>query len=185
MELDIDSIRVEYLLGGSAVLALLFNYKFTPLEILWSFSIFLESVAILPQMFLLQRLGEAETITSHYIFALGAYRALYLFNWVYRCVFACSRSLIFEPKHHFDYITFLAGLVQTGLYADFFYSTSRAVASLTQSTMKRSCTGKSLSCLRRAPCMNEAQQASYISIWPGVYVEESIRCERSAKRDRC
>ncbi|WFD03895.1 endoplasmic reticulum retention protein [Malassezia obtusa] len=113
VELDIDSIRVEYLLGGSAVLALLFNYKFTPLEILWSFSIFLESVAILPQMFLLQRLGEAETITSHYIFALGAYRALYLFNWVYR--------LIFEPKHHFDYITFLAGLVQTGLYADFFY----------------------------------------------------------------
>ena len=34
-----------------------------------------------------------------------------------------TASLIFEPKHHFDYITFLAGLVQTGLYADFFYST--------------------------------------------------------------
>ena len=52
----------------------------------WSFSIFLESVAILPQMFLLQRLGEAETITTHYIFALGAYRALYLLNWIYRYV---------------------------------------------------------------------------------------------------
>ncbi|WFC95898.1 endoplasmic reticulum retention protein [Malassezia brasiliensis] len=113
VEVDIDTIRLEYLLGGSAILALLFNYKFTPLEILWSFSIFLESVAILPQMFLLQRLGEAETITTHYIFALGAYRTMYLFNWVYR--------LIFEHKHHFDYIAFIAGLVQTGLYADFFY----------------------------------------------------------------
>lgn len=86
VEVDIDTIRLEYLLGGSALLALLFNYKFTPLEILWSFSIFLESVAILPQMFLLQRLGEAETITTHYIFALGAYRTMYLFNWVYRYV---------------------------------------------------------------------------------------------------
>ena len=53
---------------------------------MWSFSIFLEAVAILPQMFLLQRLGEAETITTHYIFALGAYRALYLLNWIYRYV---------------------------------------------------------------------------------------------------
>ncbi|KAI3624193.1 endoplasmic reticulum retention protein [Malassezia furfur] len=113
VEVDIDTIRLEYLLGGSAVLALLFNYKFTLLEILWSFSIFLEAVAILPQMFLLQRLGEAETITTHYIFALGAYRTMYLLNWVYR--------LIFEHKHHFDYIAFIAGLVQTGLYADFFY----------------------------------------------------------------
>ena len=47
-------------------------------EILWSFSIFLESVAILPQLFMLSRTGEAETITTHYLFALGAYRALYI-----------------------------------------------------------------------------------------------------------
>lgn len=71
-------------MGIPAVLALLFHYKFTFLEILWSYSIFLEAVAILPQMFLLQRLGEAETITTHYIFALGAYRGLYILNWIYR-----------------------------------------------------------------------------------------------------
>ncbi|CCV00618.1 unnamed protein product [Malassezia sympodialis ATCC 42132] len=112
-EADIDSIRLEWLLGGPAILALLFHYEFSIKEILWAYSIFLEAVAILPQMFLLQRLGEAETITTHYIFALGAYRALYILNWIYR--------LIFEPKHHFDYIAFVAGLVQTGLYGDFFY----------------------------------------------------------------
>ncbi|WFD04884.1 endoplasmic reticulum retention protein [Malassezia vespertilionis] len=122
-EVDIDSIRLDVLLGTCFVLSLLFNYKFTPIEIAWSFSIFLEAVAILPQMFLLQRLGEAETITTHYIFALGAYRALYILNWIYRYVALCTSdaSLMFEPKHHFDYITFVAGLVQTGLYADFFY----------------------------------------------------------------
>lgn len=54
-------------------------------EILWAFSIYLEAVGILPQLFMLQRTGEAETITTHYLFALGAYRALYVPNWVYRC----------------------------------------------------------------------------------------------------
>jgi ER lumen protein retaining receptor len=46
--------------------------------------VFLESVAILPQLFQLTRTGEAETITTHYLFALGTYRALYLVNWIYR-----------------------------------------------------------------------------------------------------
>lgn len=81
---SIDTFRIEYLLGPSAVLALIFNYSFAPTEILWSFSIFLESVAILPQLFMLQRTGEAETITTHYLAALGAYRGLYLPNWIYR-----------------------------------------------------------------------------------------------------
>lgn len=83
---SIDTFRVEYLIAPSFVLGLIFNYKFTFLEVFWSFSIFLEAVAILPQLFMLQRTGEAETITTHYLAALGAYRALYIPNWIYRCV---------------------------------------------------------------------------------------------------
>lgn len=75
---------MEYLVGPCLILALLFHYRLTVAEILWSFSIFLESVAILPQLFMLQRTGEAETITTHYLAALGAYRALYIPNWIYR-----------------------------------------------------------------------------------------------------
>lgn len=48
------------------------------------FSIYLEAVAIMPQLFQLQATGSAETITAHYLFALGLYRALYLLNWIYR-----------------------------------------------------------------------------------------------------
>lgn len=84
----IDTIRLEYLMGPAFVLALIFHYNYegssTFREIFWAFSIYLESVAILPQLFMLQRTGEAETITTHYLFALGAYRALYIPNWVYR-----------------------------------------------------------------------------------------------------
>ena len=80
-------------------------------QILWAFSIWLESVAILPQLFMLQRTGEAETITTHYLFALGIYRALYIFNWIYR----------YFAESHFDPIAVVAGLIQTVLYSDFFY----------------------------------------------------------------
>ena len=90
---------MEYLLGPCALLSLIFNYKFTLAEILWSFSIFLESVAILPQLFLLQRTGEAETITTHYLAALGAYRAFYIPNWIYRCV---PRLVLLQYMAHPD-----------------------------------------------------------------------------------
>lgn len=106
-----DTFRVEFLLGPTAVLALVLNHEFTFMEILWTFSIYLESVAILPQLFMVQKTGEAESITSHYLFALGAYRGLYILNWIYRYYF----------EGFYDIIAIVAGVVQTILYADFFY----------------------------------------------------------------
>lgn len=106
-----DTFRMEFLVVPVGGLAFLVNHDFTPLEILWTFSIYLESIAILPQLFMISKTGEAETITSHYLFALGAYRALYLVNWVYRYYF----------EGFFDLIAIVAGVVQTILYCDFFY----------------------------------------------------------------
>ena len=79
---------------------------------LWAYSIWLESVAILPQLFMLQRTGEAETITTHYLFALGAYRALYIPNWIWRYL---------AEGGYWDPIPVFAGIIQTILYSDFFY----------------------------------------------------------------
>ncbi len=92
----IDTFDVRYILGASAVLALIFNLKYSVVEVLWSFSIWLEAGAILPQLFMLQRRGEAETITTHYIAALGAYRALYIPNWIYRWVIADTNLIWFS-----------------------------------------------------------------------------------------
>lgn len=50
-------------------------------------------------------------MTTHYIFALGIYRGLYIPNWIWR----------YFSEGHFDPIAVIAGLIQTGLYADFFY----------------------------------------------------------------
>lgn len=110
---NLDTFRVQYLLGGAAVLAVLIPYRYTLSEILWAFSIWLESVAILPQLFMLQRTGEAETITTHYLFALGIYRGLYIPNWIYR--------YLTETHHKVDWIAIVAGIIQTILYSDFFW----------------------------------------------------------------
>ncbi|CAG2108605.1 unnamed protein product [Medioppia subpectinata] len=106
-----DTFRIEFLLIPVTLLGLLVNHEFTPLEVLWTFSIYLESVAILPQLFLVSKTGEAETITSHYLMALGSYRALYLMNWIWRYYF----------EGFYDLIAIVAGIVQTVLYCDFFY----------------------------------------------------------------
>jgi len=106
-----DTFRIEFLLIPVTILGLLVNHEFTPLEVLWTFSIYLESVAILPQLFLVSKTGEAETITSHYLMALGSYRALYLMNWVWR----------YYAEGFYDVIAIVAGVVQTVLYCDFFY----------------------------------------------------------------
>ncbi|KAK4166152.1 ER lumen protein retaining receptor-domain-containing protein [Cladorrhinum sp. PSN259] len=110
---NLDTFHVEYLLGFAAALALLFPYKYSVLEVSWAFSIWLEAVAILPQLFMLQRTGEAEAMTAHYIFALGLYRALYIPNWIWR--------YFNEPTHKVDTIAVVAGIVQTVLYSDFFW----------------------------------------------------------------
>lgn len=78
---------------------------------MWTYSIYLEAVAIMPQLFMVSRTGEAETITSHYLFALGSYRALYILNWIYR----------YYTEDFLDMIVIIAGIVQTILYCDFFY----------------------------------------------------------------
>ncbi len=110
---QLDAFPVQYLLGPCAVLGVLVNQNHASLfEMIWAFSIYLEAVAILPQLFLLQKQGEVENLTSHYVAALGAYRALYLLNWVWR---------YFTEPDYVQKIVWAAGIVQTALYCDFFY----------------------------------------------------------------
>lgn len=41
------------------------------LQILWTFSIYLEAVAILPQLVMLQRTQNIDNLTGNYVFLLG------------------------------------------------------------------------------------------------------------------
>lgn len=123
---DLDTFRVAFLVGPCVLLALVWNDAdmvqtafFKAVEVLWSFSIYLEAVAILPQLVLFQRaFGDGGTvesgqgsITSHYMFCLGAYRAFYILNWIFRYFYDVPAPVL----------VWLSGLIQTGIYGDFFY----------------------------------------------------------------
>eukprot|EP01041_Mallomonas_annulata_P001239 gene1239-2406_t len=54
---------------------------FDLMELLWTFSIYLEAIAIVPQLIVLQRYRDVENLNGHYVFFLGAYRFLYILNW--------------------------------------------------------------------------------------------------------
>lgn len=109
---DQDTFRYFFLMWPCLIFAILINEKFTFREVMWTFSIYLEAVAILPQLVLLQRTRNIDNLTGQYVFLLGAYRALYILNWIYR---------YFTEEHYVHWITWIAGFIQTLLYADFFY----------------------------------------------------------------
>jgi len=90
---------------------------FPVLDAAWVFSEFLEAVAILPQLWMLQRTGSSETLTVHYLAALGGYRFFYVLNWGYRYLVEGRRN----------WVSWIAGGVQTLLYSDFFYYYFRIV----------------------------------------------------------
>lgn len=137
---------------------------------LWTFSIYLEAVAILPQLFLVSKTGEAESITSHYLFALGSYRALYLLNWVYR--------YYMEGFH--DWIAITAGVVQTILYCDFFYLYVTRGTSATLSASLRSVCRTSANTIYYPLFPSDERPSSKITS-----VKHSDRCSGMDLRDGC
>lgn len=103
---------ITHLIGG--------KFSVNPIELLWTFSIYLESIAILPQLIVLQRYREVENLTGNYIFFMGSYRALYIVNWVYRAHH--------EPYYQHHFVVYFCGVLQTLLYADFFYYYAKSKA---------------------------------------------------------
>jgi len=111
-----DSFKhLHFAVAPCAILAFLTNIiqGFDIMEMLWVFSIYLEALAIVPQLIVLQRYREVENLTGHYVFLLGIYRALYIVNWVYRSYH--------EAYYKHNWVVYGCGVVQTCLYVDFFY----------------------------------------------------------------
>ncbi len=115
-----DTFALEKVLIPSFLFAtlvyflLLTSIDFNLMELLWTFSICLEPLAILPQLFLVFQYRDIQSVTwiYEYILFKGAYRALYIVNWIYRAHT--------EPHYRHHYLVYTCGVLQTLVYADFF-----------------------------------------------------------------
>ena len=105
-----DDLPHQYLIVFALILALIIHTEFTWWEMSWSFSLWLEAVAIMPQINILTKYGGAEAFTLHYIAALGSYRFFYILFWAYRYITEGSVC----------WTSVFAGVLQVALYVDFF-----------------------------------------------------------------
>lgn len=77
---------------------------------------------MVPQLVLLQQLGECDNVTGLYIFFMFLYRGLYVLNWIHRANT--------EPYYIHNEMVFSCGVVQTMIYVVFFGCIFRSNASL-------------------------------------------------------
>jgi len=80
------------------------------IRVLWTYSQILESVCVIPQLLLLRQTTVPTVIDSFYLVTLGAYRFLYVLNWIVRG---------FNERGYHDPTSWVWGSIQTALMIDF------------------------------------------------------------------
>jgi len=120
-----DSFPHIYLIPFAIVMTLLINKNYSLWGLVWSFSLWLESVAVFPQISIIAKTNGVFTYTAHYLAALGSYRFFYVLLWIYRYI-KYGRIL---------WVSIFSGILQVLLYADFFYLYIKNVGKMVSSDL--------------------------------------------------
>merc|ERR1719230_1817832 len=119
---ETDTLNHLYLIGPTAAVSLVLHphlNNFLPSDIAWAFALYLESVTVLPQLFMFMKEGKAQPHTSHFLGAQALSRLMSFIFW------ASSFSELSNPNH---YIKQFVGnwvvciqLIQLIIMGDFIY----------------------------------------------------------------
>nr|GMD20157.1 putative ER lumen protein-retaining receptor C28H8.4 [Ipomoea batatas] len=119
------SFVFSYKIVPAAILAVFVHPHTSHLQIhrmLWSFCVYLESVAVLPQLRMMQKAKMIEPFTAHYVFALGIARFLELAHWIIQ-VYESGGKYLYLAGRGYLWIpaVFVSEMVQSFILADFCY----------------------------------------------------------------
>lgn len=122
-----DTVSWKYLVVPAGALALLvhtaLNKNFIT-DVLWTFSMYLETVAIYPQIYLFQKkAGQIENFTSHYVALQGLSRLFSLLFW-YDTYPELNESIedSFSLFHNYcGYFIILSQIIQLLIMIDYYY----------------------------------------------------------------
>ena len=106
-----DTFPHLYLILFALIMTLIIHKNFTLWGLIWSFSLWLESVAVFPQISIIANTDGVFTYTAHYLASLGLYRFFYILLWIYRYI----------KEGRVLWVSVLSGILQVLLYTDFFY----------------------------------------------------------------
>lgn len=111
-----DTCNLTVIFAPCAVAALLLASESSTLEILWSFSQFLEAFAMVPQYIFCYRDRLNRDIgVSLYVISLGGYRVFYAANWIYKKV---------QMPHYSDVQSWAGGAIEISFFVDYVLSLS-------------------------------------------------------------
>ena len=89
-ESSLDSFPTGQALGVCAVLSLLIHPALNAVDLVWSFGVWVEIAAALPQMAMSEKLSEQREGLRFYTALWTLSRALYVFNFAYRLLYDSS-----------------------------------------------------------------------------------------------
>lgn len=123
-----DTLNHLYLIGPTLLIALILHPRlnnFLPTDIAWAFALYLESVAVLPQLFMFMKEGKAQPHTSHFLAAQALSRLMSFIFW------ASSFSELSDPNHTIKQFVgnWVVGiqLLQLVIMGDFIYHYIRCI----------------------------------------------------------
>ena len=106
-----DSFPHVFLIPFALVMTFLIHKDWSWWGLTWSFSLWLESVAVFPQITIISKAKGTQAYIAHYLAALGSYRFFYILLWIYRYI----------KYRTISWVSVFSGVLQVLLYADFFY----------------------------------------------------------------
>ncbi|CAL5195473.1 unnamed protein product [Lathyrus oleraceus] len=122
---EFDNMRLSFLAVPSTILAILihpYTKHIWIARVLWAFSVYLETISILPQLRHMQKAKIVETFTGYYVFALGVSRFFALAYWIIHTYDTRGKYLYFIGYGYLWMLAaFLSEIIQSFILADFCY----------------------------------------------------------------
>jgi len=123
-----DNLNHMWLIGPAGAMALVFHpslNSFLPSDMAWAFALYLESVAVLPQLFMFQKEGQAQPFTAHFLAAQATSKVISFIFWF------SSHSELSNPDHAIkSYVgnwVMAMQIVQLVIMGDFIYHYVRCI----------------------------------------------------------
>jgi len=106
-----DTCNLSVIIIPCITAALLLTNEYSIMEILWTFSEFVEGFAMVPQyIFCYREKGARDWGAGLYVMALGSYRVFYALNWIYKK---------FQMPHYSDIQSWIGGIIEIIFFFDF------------------------------------------------------------------
>eukprot|EP00932_Pfiesteria_piscicida_P007854 SRR837773.18071.p1 GENE.SRR837773.18071~~SRR837773.18071.p1 ORF type:complete len:288 (-),score=73.31 SRR837773.18071:59-889(-) len=106
-----DTCNLAVVIIPCATAAVLLTSEYSVLEVLWTFSEFIEGFAMVPQyIFCYRERAGKDWGASLYVISLGGYRVFYAFNWIYKKI---------QMPHYSDIQSWIGGIIEIMFFVDF------------------------------------------------------------------